>query len=487
MPSGEEIIVVQIKEHVRAKKIRKGKTAPFPWVLALQNNIWHAISDRAEEHIVGPVLPDFDYPNDALFVLFANQTRYIWSLDRESAVKEWVSWAVVEVDRISILRPELARYLSAQRLYELVHLCCPRRSLPLFLHTPPTAPTIDDIAHAKKITADASATRMLAELMSRIQTLIKQWVRLCPVDPGIDCGQWYMNQSLNVRNPRFFFLPPVLSVVLTDLFECQLLIAAQMGNIDPRAPPQFSLPPEFQVGIDVPEGAFFRLLAQTMPKTIPHAASPGAAPSWHRGTSRQLALDALEQGLKAAEEQSLHVDGKLAAALRSAMRGIPLNMQDLIPPVYHRLPLDLESTGILAAPAAPLATTPPLAPAPAAATTVARNDANSQLATTIPEPALLYSFDDSIDDMYLNDTAQEVEIDYSASLVEKRSLGPDAGQGGRYSDSDMTHQLAEMDRVLEEATRPFGDDGLAGPLSSTPAKVAQHAGRYDSDSGMGFI
>lgn len=211
MPIGEEIIFVQIGDDAPTKKIRKGKTAPFPWVLALQNTIWQAIYERPGERIVGPVLPNFEYPHDALFVIFANQTRYLWSLDGEGAVKQWVSWAVAEVHRISILRPELMRYLSAHKLYELVHSCCPARCSPISLHTPRTAPPIDDIAHAQKITADASATRMLAELMSRIQALIKQWVRLCPVDPGVDCGQWYMNQSLNVCN--LCFCSPVLSVI----------------------------------------------------------------------------------------------------------------------------------------------------------------------------------------------------------------------------------------------------------------------------------
>lgn len=282
---------------------------------------------------------------------------------------------------------------------------------------------------------------------------------------------------------------PCIVCDLTDLLEYQLLIAAHMANIDPRAPPQFSLPPEFQVRIDVPEGAFF-CVAQTIPETIPRAASSGAAPDWHRGTSRQLALDALEQGLKVAGEQSLQVDGKLATALRSAMRGIPL---DLVPPVYHRLPLDLESTNVLAAPAAPaapLATTRAAALAPAAATAIAGNDADSPPATRTPEPALPYSVDDLPDDMYA-DTQPENEINYSTSLLDQRSLGPDAGQQVRYSDSEMAHHLDGIDRVLEEATRPFSDDTLAAPLSSTPAKVARPARKYridyDSDSGMASI
>lgn len=209
MSSGDEmIIVVQIEERAPAK-IGKRKPASLPWVLALQNTIWRAVSER--QRIMGPVLPDFEYPNDALFVAFANQTGYLRDLDGESAVKEWVSWAVVEVHRVSILRPELMRYRSAQVLYELVGACFSRGPPPLFLYTPATLPTIDDIAHADEITADASATSMLAEHMSRVQALIKQWARLCPSDPSVDYGQWYMKQSLNVRDRRFLY--PPLSVV----------------------------------------------------------------------------------------------------------------------------------------------------------------------------------------------------------------------------------------------------------------------------------
>lgn len=239
--------------------------------------------------------------------------------------------------------------------------------------------------------------------------------------------------------------------------------------------------------------------AQTVPETISCAASSGAVPNWHRQTSQQLALDALEQGLAAAKARRLQVDNQLAAALRSAMRSIPLGMQDLVPGVYHRLPLDLESTAVLSAPATPAALpaapAAPPATAPATTTATAENNTDSE-----PEPALparkVYSLDDLPDDLYVDTVQQTTVTDSSVGLFNALSPEPDAGQGRKYSHEAMALELAHIDRVLaENATWSIaGGNSSTAPLSSTPADGAhptrKPVGRqikYDSDSGTRFI